>query len=47
LLGVVYVCGLGVESDYVEAMNWFKKATAQGDKKAHECIERLQKLMND
>ncbi len=43
-IGICYEKGLGVWMDYTEAMNWFQKAFAQGDKAALKNIEVLKSL---
>jgi hypothetical protein len=39
IIGVFYEKGYGVNQDDREAMKWFKKALADGDKEARECIK--------
>ncbi len=39
IIGVFYEKGYGVDQDYREAMKWFKKAVADGNEEARECIK--------
>ena len=40
MVGLSYECGFGVEENMQEAMRWYKKAEAQGDKDAQKNIVR-------
>ena len=42
-LGCCYYFGHGVGQDMTEAAKWWKKAAEQGDERAKQALERLQK----
>lgn len=42
-LGCCYHLGHGVGKDMTEAAKWWKKAAEQGDERAKQALERLQK----
>ena len=37
----MYVEGLGMEPDYPEALNWFRKAAEQGNAAAQEMVDKM------
>ena len=43
-LGVMYANGLGVESDYVEAEKWYRKAATQGHEDAIKVLNKIDAL---
>lgn len=43
-LGVMYANGLGVETDYVEAEKWYRKAAAQGHEDAIKVVKKIDAL---
>jgi len=40
-LGRMYQHGIGVRTDLKEAISWYEKAAAQGDKKSEAIIEEI------
>ena len=43
LLGVMYDVGFGVQEDDKEAVKWYRKAAAQGNKQAQKELNNLLK----
>ena len=43
----MYEFGEGVEKNYKEAVNWYKKAAEQGHEKAQNRLESLSKKLQD
>lgn len=41
MLGTFYEKGRVVEQNRSEAMNWYRKAAAQGDREAEKLLEKL------